>query len=135
MSSTETTIDVLWQDGVEETVKSIDVIPYLNPDEYDTWPGDHVLWSSEGVKRPAVVQAVDAVQRTATLLFNDTGKVEMVSLLELDPHGTSDTDPMAQLNFEGLGVRRGDFVFIHREGTTNGFEKPRVPRIGELEHG
>ncbi|ESK98044.1 isocitrate lyase [Moniliophthora roreri MCA 2997] len=133
MSSTETTIDVLWQDGVEETVKSIDVIPYLNPDEYDTWPGDHVLWSSEGVKRPAVVQAVDAAQRTATLLFNDTGKVEMVSLLELDPHGTSDADPMAQLNFEGLGVRRGDFVFIHQEGTTNGFEKPRVPRIGELE--
>lgn len=34
---------------------------------------------------------------------------------------------------EGLGVRRGDFVFIHREGTTNGFQKPSVPRIGELE--
>jgi ubiquitin-conjugating enzyme E2 O len=74
---------------------------------------------------------VDAAQRTATLLFNDTGKVEMVSLLELDPHGTSDND--LSLNYEGLGVRRGDFVFIHREGTTNGFEKPRVPRIGELE--
>jgi ubiquitin-conjugating enzyme E2 O len=37
MSSTETTVDILWQDGVEETARSIDVIPYLNPDEYDTW--------------------------------------------------------------------------------------------------
>ena len=35
--------------------------------------------------------------------------------------------------FDGFGVRRGDFVFIHREGTTNGCTKPRVPRLGELE--
>lgn len=34
---------------------------------------------------------------------------------------------------EGFGVRRGDFVFIHREGTTNGAELPRVPKIGEIE--
>ena len=92
-----------------------------------------MLWSSEGVKRSAVVQTVDAIQRTATVLFNDTGKIELVSLLELDPHGTSDTDPYAQYNLDGLGVRRGDFVFVHRDGTTNGFESPRVPKIGELE--
>ena len=24
-------------------------------------------------------------------------------------------------------------MFIHREGTTNGLEKPRVPKIGEVE--
>lgn len=34
---TETSLDVLWQDGVHETLKSTDVIPYLNPDEYDCW--------------------------------------------------------------------------------------------------
>ncbi|KAK1228645.1 hypothetical protein PQX77_008239 [Marasmius sp. AFHP31] len=133
MAYTETTLDVLWQDGTEESLQAVDVILYLNPDEYDCWPGDHVLWNSEGVKRSAVVQTVDAIQRTATVLFNDTGKIELVSLLELDPHGTSDTDPYAQYNLDGLGVRRGDFVFVHREGSTNGFESPRVPKIGELE--
>lgn len=29
--------DVLWQDGVREKVRSIDVVPYMNPDEYDCW--------------------------------------------------------------------------------------------------
>jgi len=53
--------------------------------------------------------------------------------LELDAHGTSDWSSAAPTGFDGFGVRRGDFVFIHREGTTNGTEKPRVPRIGEVE--
>ncbi|KAK7468727.1 hypothetical protein VKT23_003230 [Stygiomarasmius scandens] len=129
--ATETTLDVLWQDGVKETLNARDVIPYLNPDEYDCWPGDHVIWSSEGVKRPAVVQAVDSAQRTAKVLFTDTRQIEMVSLLELDPHGASDLEPAQGL--DGLGVRRGDFVFIHNEGSTNGWGSPRVPKIGELE--
>lgn len=56
------------------------------------------------------------------------------SLLELDPHGTYDmtmNDPT--ISPEELGVHRGEFVFIHREGTTNGSIMPRVPKIGELE--
>jgi ubiquitin-conjugating enzyme E2 O len=50
----------------------------------------------------------------------------------LDPHGTSTTDGSPQ-ELDSFGVRRGDFVFVHPEGTTNGAELPRVPRIGELE--
>ncbi|KAL0578614.1 hypothetical protein V5O48_003405 [Marasmius crinis-equi] len=132
MAHTETTLDVLWQDGTEESVQAVDVVPYMNPDEYDCWQGPSIFLVKR-VKRSAVVQSVDAAQRTATVLFDDTGKIELVSLLELDLHGTSDSDPYAQYNMDGLGVRRGDFVFIHREGTTNGFESPRVPKIGELE--
>lgn len=37
VTETETTLDVLWQDGVHETLRSTEVIPYLNPDEYDCW--------------------------------------------------------------------------------------------------
>ena len=60
--------------------------------------------------------------------------MELASVLELDPHGTSDLAAVIpQSASEGLGVRRGDFVLIHREGTTNGFKTPSVPRIGELE--
>ncbi|KAI9445331.1 hypothetical protein H4582DRAFT_2071007 [Lactarius indigo] len=130
---TQTTVDVLWQDGSTETTLTTRLIPYLNPDEYDCWPGDHILWKGEDEKRVAVVQSVNAVDRTATIRFGDTGAIELASVLELDPHGTNDWSAVAPTSFDGLGVRRGDFVFIHREGTTNGLEKPKVPRIGEVE--
>lgn len=37
VKETETTVEVLWQDGSRETSKAINLIPYLNPDEYDCW--------------------------------------------------------------------------------------------------
>ncbi|THH08339.1 hypothetical protein EW145_g2772 [Phellinidium pouzarii] len=80
---TQTTVELLWQDGSREKVRSTELIPYLNPDEYDCWPGDHVVWKNEDEKQGAVVQ--------------------------------------------------GELVFIHKEGCTNGCEKPMVPGIGELE--
>lgn len=59
---------------------------------------------------------------------------ELVSLLELDPQGNSDISTLGPLSTaDGLGVHRSEFVFIHRPGETNGYEPPRVPRIGELE--
>lgn len=94
-------------------------------------PGDHVLWKNEDEKRPAVVLSVNAVDRTAQIRYTDTEVTELVSVLELDPHGT--TDWAASSSNEGLGVHRGEFVFIHSEGNTNGAEPPKVPRIGELE--
>jgi ubiquitin-conjugating enzyme E2 O len=32
-----TDVTVLWQDGARETMKSTNLIPYLNPDESDCW--------------------------------------------------------------------------------------------------
>ncbi|KAI0036624.1 hypothetical protein K488DRAFT_67467 [Vararia minispora EC-137] len=133
VKETKTLVTVLWQDGKGEDIDSKELIPYLNPDEYDCWPGEHVLWKTEDEKRAAVVQSVDALERTARILFPETGAVELAPLLELDPHGSSDWSATVPATFDGLGVRRGDFVFIHLEGTTNGLEFPRVPRIGEVE--
>jgi len=98
-----------------------------------TRPGDHVVWKSEEEKRSAIVQSVNAKERTALVLLPDTGATELTSVLELDPHGTSDLGANPLLASEGFGVRRGDFVLVHHQETTNGLEKPRVPRIGELE--
>lgn len=68
------------------------------------------------------------------ICYRDQEKTELVSVLELDPHGTSIADgPPQEQQLDSFGVRRGDFVFVHREGTTNGAELPRVPKIGELE--
>lgn len=100
-----------------------------------TRPGDHVVWKSEDEKRPAIVQSVNAKERTATVFFSDTGRTELASVLELDHQGASDLAAVIpESASEGLGVHRGDFVFIHREGATNGFAKPSVPHIGELQH-
>ena len=34
---TKTTVTVLWQDDVKEIMPSTELIPFLNPDEYDCW--------------------------------------------------------------------------------------------------
>ena len=34
---TVTMLDVLWQEGVKETLRSTELIPYVSPDEYDCW--------------------------------------------------------------------------------------------------
>ena len=75
---------------------------------------------------------MNAQDRTAYVRVVETGAVELASVLELDAHGTHDWSALAPTN-DGLGVRRGDFVFIHNEGETNGVEPPMVPRIGEVE--
>ncbi|KIJ21893.1 hypothetical protein PAXINDRAFT_173916 [Paxillus involutus ATCC 200175] len=132
VQETRTTVTVLWQDGCRETLRSTELIPYLNVDEYDCWPGDHVMWKNEDQERVAVVQSVNSVDRVAVIRCADTGTLETVSVLELDPNGTGDMSPDV-LHGHGFGVRRGDSVFVHPEGTTNGFAPPRVPKIGEIE--
>ncbi|KAH7106773.1 hypothetical protein BKA62DRAFT_631682 [Auriculariales sp. MPI-PUGE-AT-0066] len=140
---TQTTVKILWQDGtVEENVLAKDLIPYLNVDESECWPGDHVLWKSEDEERVGVVQTASAEGRTASVRWCQTpatssvaGPAEVVSVLELDPHGYSNdtAEAGASSSTDMFGVRRGEFVFIHGEGTTNGLELPRVPKIGEVE--
>ncbi|KAF9244552.1 hypothetical protein BU15DRAFT_85946 [Melanogaster broomeanus] len=132
VQETRTTVTVLWQDGSRQTLRSTNLIPYLNVDEYDCWPGDHVLWKNEDQERIAVVQSVNSADRVAVICCTDTGTLETVSVLELDPNGTGDMSPDT-LHGHGFGVRRGDSVFVHPEGTTNGFPPPRVPKIGEIE--
>ncbi|KAI0695133.1 hypothetical protein BC835DRAFT_980174 [Cytidiella melzeri] len=131
VKETHTRVNVLWQDGTREILDAKDTVPYLNPDEYDCWPGDHVIWKSEGQRRHAVVQSVNALDRTAYIRFVDSNHIELASALDLDPHGSGDWQSVSPA--EGLGLHRGEFVFIHKEGTTNGAVKPMVPRIGELE--
>lgn len=88
-------------------------------------PGDHVIFKDEGWEWPAIVQAVNASDRTASLLFTDTGSIKMATLMQLDTQGDADET--------GIGVNLGDFVFVHKIGETNGSSGCRVPKIGEVE--
>ncbi|KAG9019315.1 hypothetical protein FRB90_004028 [Tulasnella sp. 427] len=139
---TKTTVRILWQNGtISEGAPSTSVIPYANPDEYDCWPGDWVQWKGDDDSRAGVVTTVSADERTAEVYWRtpptnppkDGSKppsFSIVSVLELDPHGSSTPswdEP------DAIGVRRGDFVLLHEESSTNGCPPPRVPKIGELE--
>ncbi|KAG8981697.1 hypothetical protein FRB93_008397, partial [Tulasnella sp. JGI-2019a] len=138
---TQTVARVLWQDAtISDGVPATELLPYTNPDEYDCWPGDYVLWKAEEQTQPGIVQHVNAYDRTAQLFWKvplprhegdpKPPSYSLVPVMELDPHGTStpsDEQP------ECVGVRRGEFVLVHREGTTNGSKVPRVPKIGEVE--
>ena len=104
---------------------------YSTTDQKFYRPGDHVIWKAELTKRHAVVQSVNSKERVAQVRFPGTDSVELVSVLELDPHGGSDWSVTSSV--EGLGLHRGEFVFVHQEGSTNGASAPMVPRIGELE--
>ncbi|KDQ63442.1 hypothetical protein JAAARDRAFT_169262 [Jaapia argillacea MUCL 33604] len=130
---TRSTVDLLWQDGQREWVNSSELIPYMNPDEYDCWPGDQVIHKTEDHNRPGIVQRVNPTDRTALIRYHSPSvssssppQLELVSVLELDPHGTSDWSALLPTP-DGLGVRRGDMVFIHAPGTTNGLTIPVVP--------
>lgn len=94
------------------------------------------MWKGEDEKRVAIIQSVNAQQRTAEVLWADSPPGQppkaVVPVLELDPQGASASIPLGPIS-ESYGVRRGNFVFIHSDGTTNGAELPVVPRIGERE--
>lgn len=87
-----------------------------------------MFFIADGNPKHVVIQTVDAAQRTASVLL-DSGDIEQVSLLELDLQGASDS--VLYPNSEGLGLSRGEVVLCSDK--SNGFEIPRVPRIGELE--
>ena len=82
------------------------------------------MWRNDGQARYAVVQSVNAEQRTAQAMFVEGP--ELVSVLELDMNGPDDGQAM----MEDI-VRVGDMVFLHPDGATNGVSPPRIPVIGE----
>ncbi|KAJ7021382.1 hypothetical protein C8F04DRAFT_930556, partial [Mycena alexandri] len=112
---------------------STELIPYLNPDKYDCWCVATTLHHLESGRQKASCSNVVA-QGTVSVLIPETGKIELASVLELDPHGTSDTFAMLEAPSDGLSVWRGDFLFVRPEGKTNGSPVvTRVPRVGEVE--
>jgi hypothetical protein len=157
VKETRTKAKVLWQDASEGSVDSTKLVPNLMTDGVgvDSWyvlalvvcvalsqsnsPGDHAIWKCDGEERHVVIQSVNATQRTARVLFVDTGKIELVSVLELD---TVNPSPPNDDHFAGYGVRVGDLVFIHPDNAPstsnsivgpNGYQEPVVPSIGEMD--
>lgn len=112
---------------------SISFTPWLSRLFIDNRPGDYIFWKGDEERSKAigVVQCVSAEERIANVRWEGDDVTEKVPLLELDPHGLGFTE--ATGGPETFGIHRGEFVLIHREGTTNSATLPIVPRIGEME--
>ncbi|ORX39251.1 hypothetical protein BD324DRAFT_619003 [Kockovaella imperatae] len=109
-----------WQNGSVTTDWASDVVPYQNVDEYETWPGDCVIWKGDSGQRiPAVVQTFDAHNRVADVFCLDGREKprEIISALELDP-GLSQV----------YGVGIGSIVLLCDD---NGAPLPEVPSLGQ----
>ncbi|KAN0060251.1 hypothetical protein ACQY0O_007580 [Thecaphora frezii] len=120
---TSTKVDVIWQNGTRSEEDARTLIPYINIDEYESWPGDWVWWQGEGSERKsAIVQAMDPEERTAEIRIYGTDTIETVPVLELNVHGT---DP------DTFGIHRGDVVMIDRQ--SHSMPLPALPRVGQGE--
>ena len=130
VKNTITNVIIQWQDGNVTKERSNDLLPYLNVDEHDVWPGEIVSVRSteeknEGLlhlKEVGVVQSVDALERIARVRWfenpsatiYDGRQSGLVAGTSLGPISERETcvavfDISA---YPALTKRRGDLVII-----------------------
>lgn len=100
VTSTRQQVNVLWQNGTHSDHLATDLVPYLNVDELDTWPADHVLSKATG--KAGIVQTCDAEERIAVVRWSGPEEIEEVSLYDL-------------MIDESFNVDLGDLVLIMPE--------------------
>lgn len=149
VTGTETQVSILWQDLSITQEVSANLLPYINVDDHDVWPGEIVALKESGwdesstqpapprdVIRPqkvGVVQSVDAGERIARVRWLEDSAVEIAgetkSILIPGSRLGNLSDDIADLSFyeivayPALTKRRGDFVLVIPEQSAS---------IGEL---
>lgn len=135
VKETTTTVRIQWQDGSVSEELARDLLPYLNVDDDDVWPGEILsmksaeIADSEGLLRlikVGVVQTVDAQERTAQVRWFTNPSVsvfkECTSILfpGADLGSLSDnisTMPLYDIRtYEAISKRRGDLVVLTPSG-------------------
>ena len=135
---TRTLVSVLWQDLSVTHELSIELLPYINVDDHDVWPGEVVavrenaLTQSDGQTKPidgvtrpqkiGVVQSVDASERMAAVRWYKDSAVELTgegksilipgSRLGTLSFETEDISFYEVESYPGLTKRRGDMVLL-----------------------
>ena len=142
---TQTQVSVLWQDLSLTQDPSADLLPYLNVDDHDVWPGEIVALKenklttsdvqaaplTDSVHRPqkvGVVQSVDAAERMACVRWYNNSAVELAgkeksifipgSRLGILSDDIEDISFYEIITYSGLTKRRGDFVLVAPEQST-----------------
>jgi len=135
---TETQVSVLWQDLSVTQEVSASLLPYLNVDDHDIWPGEIVAlkesgWEESSVQSPptqavtrpqkvGVVQSVNAEERLARVRWYKDPVVELAgeaksilipgSRLGVLSDDIGDVSFYEIVAYPGLTKRRGDFVLV-----------------------
>lgn len=120
---TKTELEVLWQDGSRTKEPASSMIPHVNLDEHESWPGDWVYWKSEEHGSvPRVVQSMDPLERTAELRkpMSEPAEIELVPSLEIDVQGA---------DHSVFSLHRGDSVMISERPT--GWAGPFLTTVGD----
>lgn len=133
VTSTSTKVMVRWQDCSITEEDSVQLHPYLNPNEDDVWPGDKVslkaveetlTGDSAGSVRAhkvGVVQSVDAVQRIAQVRWFLDAKIDMDEERSWQIHGSKYGElgdeptelPLYDIAaHEAMMTNRGDLVIL-----------------------
>lgn len=87
---TEQELTIKWQDGTSSSHTAVDLVPYLNVDDLDLWPSDHVISKSTG--RCGIVQTCNAADRTASIQWDGCTHHEDESLYDLMNDGDFNVD-------------------------------------------
>lgn len=120
---TKTQLEILWQDGSRTKEWASDMVPHVNLDEHESWPGDWIYWKSdEHGSVPRVVQSMDPAERTAELRkpLSELAEIELVPSLEIDVQGA---------DHSVFSLHRGDSVMISERPT--GWAGPFLTTVGD----
>jgi len=131
--STSTKVIVRWQDFSMTEEDSVQLYPYLNPDEHDVWPGDKVSLKAEEealggdsarsvrAHKVGVVQTVDPLGRMAQVRWFQDAKIDMEEERSWQIHGSyygQLGDESTEVSLYDIGAHqammtnRGDLVII-----------------------
>lgn len=123
VSEVRSRLKLRWHDGSITEDWANEMVPYIDLDEHEAFPGDNLVWrTDEGESRSTCVQNFDARQRVVDLLLLDSKETVKVPVFELDPGGGPDSMQ--------YGVAYGENVLLCAD---NGVPPPRVPVLGQFD--
>ena len=161
--STSTKVYVQWQNGTITEESAINLIPYLNLDDHDVWPGEIISVKSEEItndeglielKKVGVVQAVNAPERIARIRWFSNPSVSIfkdqtsVLLSGANLGQISDEESCLPLfdimAYSALSKRLGDLVVLAPNSPSQAFhtaitlsessQNGYVPPLPDLRH-
>ncbi|KAI9684740.1 MAG: hypothetical protein M1829_000115 [Trizodia sp. TS-e1964] len=134
--NTETTVTVLWQDLTSTTQKSVRLVPHLNVDEQDYWPGQVVLAHQppesrlktyEGMevfkpKQVGVIQSVNSAERIADIRWFQNPRAAFIGVHQMTIAPGCDFGKLFKqiesvscydlMTYPSFDFERGDFVLV-----------------------
>ena len=96
VTKTETRVLVQWQDGMTSEVDATSLVPYLNVDEHDLWPGE-IVYEGEEQRAPSIAPGLLATKRIGVVQWTDARDRLACVRWFADPKVSLASDPVPAL--------------------------------------